>query len=641
MSTLIPAQAESLDLDVFLKRGAYGEIRLSPDGRHLAATYAMPDREILVLIRREDMQPVARVAGAEHSAVAGFKWLDNQRVLVSAAERFGDLDTPLATGELHLVSTDGSSPRLLFQRYPAESESSNANRGQARTYRTAQLIDTLPADADRILIEVVEWTGANPLSRIERLVLDNGRRRLVMSAPVRSATVRTDPSGEPRLAYGFADGTSSRLFARQPGDSEWRLLNDQAQSGRDEFPLGFSPDGARAYLSVTAAQGSSSIAAWNPGDDSRIELARDQRVDPAEAVLDANGSVIGVAFHGERRRIQFFEPDHVDARLQATLQRSFANSDVYLHPAPVDAPIRLFEVRSDRDPGSFFLYDTVAKRATFLNSRLPGIDPEQMAATRAVDITARDGLLLQGLLTRPRDAAESQALPLVLLPHGGPFGVYDRIDFNPEVQMLAAAGYAVLQVNYRGSGNFGAEFQRAGARQWGGTMQDDLTDATRWALEQGIAAPDRICIVGASYGAYAALMGLVREPELYACAVGYVGVFDLALMVRDEKGTGRRNLAWHQEWVGDASELGAVSPTELAERIQAPVLLAAGGEDRIAPIEHSRRMARALNKRDAEVETYYVDTAGHGFHLLEHRREYYRRMLDFLQRHLGAAVQPD
>jgi dipeptidyl aminopeptidase/acylaminoacyl peptidase len=253
---------------------------------------------------------------------------------------------------------------------------------------------------------------------------------------------------------------------------------------------------------------------------------------------------------------------------------------------------------------------------------------------------ARDGLSLHGWLTRP--AGVVGPAPMVVLPHGGPFGEFDVWSYDDDTQMLTEAGYAVLRVNYRGSGNYGKAFQRAGVRQWGGSMQDDLTDATRWAIAQGIADPARICLYGASYGGYASLMGVAKEPSLYRCAVGYVGVYDLPRMQNEaETRATRARRSWSRDWIGnDDAALARVSPVNLADRIQAPVLLVAGGEDLVAPVEHTHAMESALKKAGKQVETYYVRSEGHGFHLPEHRREFYRRLLEFLNRHIGAGRTP-
>jgi dipeptidyl aminopeptidase/acylaminoacyl peptidase len=222
-----------------------------------------------------------------------------------------------------------------------------------------------------------------------------------------------------------------------------------------------------------------------------------------------------------------------------------------------------------------------------------------MAAVQPVSFKARDGLTVKGYLTLP-PGSDGKRLPMVVMPHGGPFGVYDQWRFEDDSQILAGAGYAVLQVNYRGSGNYGRAFRTAGARQWGGAMQDDLTDATRWAIAQGHADAGRICIYGASYGGYAALMGVAKEPGLYRCAAGYVGVYDLPTMHThgdiQQRGSGETYL---RRWIGERDALAAVSPNRMADKIKVPVFLAAGGEDQRAPIEHSEMMERVEKGRRA------------------------------------------
>jgi len=268
-------------------------------------------------------------------------------------------------------------------------------------------------------------------------------------------------------------------------------------------------------------------------------------------------------------------------------------------------------------------------------SRGAWIDPAKQAEMRPVSFASRDGLKVHGYVTLPPGKGENR-LPMVVMPHGGPFGVQDIWKFNKDAQLLAAAGYAVLQVNFRGSGGYGGAFTQAGARQWGLKMQDDLTDATRWAIQSGLADPSRICLYGASYGAYASLMGVAKEPALYRCAAGYVGVYDLPMMhTRGDTQQAKWGRNYIKDWIGEPASLAAVSPTQLADRIKAPVFLAAGGEDERAPIQHTELMERRLKAAGVPVESLYFRTEGHGFYKPEHQKEFYSRLLAFLGRHLG------
>jgi len=245
-------------------------------------------------------------------------------------------------------------------------------------------------------------------------------------------------------------------------------------------------------------------------------------------------------------------------------------------------------------------------------------------------------LALHGYLTLPPGVAEPDKLPMVVYPHGGPFGEQDEWRYDGDTQLLAAQGYAVLQINFRGSGGYGRRHRNLGAQEWGKSMQDDLTDATRWAIEQGYADAGRICIYGASYGAYASLMGVAKEPDLYRCAAGYVGIYDLEMMhKRGDIQTSRSGRSYLDEAVGSEG-LAAVSPVNLAGQIKAPVFLAAGGEDQRAPVEHTEAMEKALKKAGVPVQSLIYGDEGHGFFDPAHEREYYTQLLAFFDRHIGS-----
>jgi dipeptidyl aminopeptidase/acylaminoacyl peptidase len=300
-----------------------------------------------------------------------------------------------------------------------------------------------------------------------------------------------------------------------------------------------------------------------------------------------------------------------------------------------DGRLALVGVWNDRTAGDYYLFDAQKNVASGIYVRQKWFDPEKLPKSRVISLKARDGVVLHGYLTLPVASDPSQVVPLVVMPHGGPFKIFDELTFDGDALLLAQAGYAVLRLNYRGSGNYGREFRRLGARQWGGTMQDDLTDATHWAIAEKIADPKRICIYGASYGGYAALMGAAKEPELYRCVAGYVGVYDLEMLHQDNSWDSRSDRTWMDQWVGERGSLAALSPVTLAARIKVPVFLAAGGADTTAPIKHSKKMERALRDAKVPVETLYIDNEGHGFYTEAHRREFYTQLLDFLAKHLG------
>ncbi|MCA1714799.1 MAG: S9 family peptidase, partial [Gammaproteobacteria bacterium] len=473
-------------------------------------------------------------------------------------------------------------------------------------------------------------------TRVEKMDVYSGRRTPVVRVPVRRARFVTDNNGVVRFAIGADTDNSVKLYYRAGDGSDWKLINDEASSGRIEAALGFSADNRTAYLQVEHANGPDAIVAMDVASGTRKEILRDNDTDPYGIIYQPGTSVpVGAVFMDGKPRTEFFDKANPTARLYRSLEAAFAGEAPVITSSSVDGKLTLVQTDSDRNPGDFYVFDTIAKKADHLIARRDWFDPEKMAATRPISFDARDGMRIHGYLTLP-PGSDGKRLPMVVNPHGGPFTDFDTWGFGSEPQLLAAAGYAVLQVNFRGSPGYGRAFSQAGAREWGGKMQDDLTDATRWAIQQGIADGGRICIYGASYGAYASLMGVAKEPALYKCAVGYVGVYDLPTMYTHgdtpQSGSGKTYL---REWLGERETLAAVSPNRIADRIKVPVFLAAGGEDERAPIEHSKMMERALIKAGVPVETLYYDTEGHGFYQEKHRREYYTRLLAFLARHIG------
>nr|WP_235499798.1 S9 family peptidase [Stenotrophomonas acidaminiphila] len=629
----------AVDLGQFIRKDEFNEIKISPSGEYYAATVPLEDSTALTLFRRADLKVAGVFRLRRNAHVGDFEWVSDDRVLVGIAEKFGVLDQPQPTGEIYTVKANGGQADLLVGFRVQGNGAGTRIQPKKVEDVAAFLIDGLPGDDRHAVISVWPLMGDEPFTRAERMDVASGRRTTLARAPVRRAGFVTDSGGEVRLAYGADVDNASKLYYREATGTEWRLVNDQNASKRIEVPLGFSADNRLVYLQVRGGDdGTDRIVAWDPASNARTTVLHHPGADPL-SIIHRNGTSIpvGAQVMDGRHRNLFFDDASPEARQYRSLEAAFPGQSVRVTSSTRDGSLLLIRVWSGNSPGDFYLFDTAQKKVAHVVSSGSWIDPDKAATVEPITFKARDGLAIHGYLTRPRGA--SGARPMVLMPHGGPFGIFDGWQYDRDAQMLAAAGYTVMQVNYRGSGNYGWAFQTAGARQWGGAMQDDLTDATRWAVDQGHADASRICIYGASYGGYAALMGVAKEPSLYRCAAGYVGVYDLPMMQRQD-GRKRRSLGnWSRDWVGeDMAALAAASPNRLAERITVPVFLAAGGEDEIAPVEHTRMMETALKKAGVPVESLYYDTEGHGFYTEPHQREYYTRLLAFLSRHLGGGT---
>ena len=604
-----------VDVDSFVRQDEFGDVQISPDGNYFAATVPLEDRTVLAVIRRSDNEIVAKAGGDSHSVVYDFHWATPDRVLVSLARRDGALDAPSADGAIYAVSVDGKARYTL-------------DVNDAVVY-----LEDVIGDGKTVLVTRWPWySGSKP--KLAKVDVYDGRGKVVATSPLENAGFTVNADGTAYFASGWVDA-KQRLYYRASGDKDWTLINDERESGHGEYPLGFGEDGT-GYVQVEQATGPDVIRSWDPKTRALKDVLRDPDVDPYRILYSPDRHVpVGAMYMHDGMHTRFFDPESPTARLYRSLEQVFPGQSVLVTSATRDGKQMLVQVWSDRNPGDFYLYDAGTHRATLAISRRQWFDPEKLPRTRLVEVKARDGLVLHGYLTTPMDAGQ-KPVPLVVMPHGGPYQVFDTWGFDDDSQLLAAAGYAVLRINYRGSGNYGRAFAQAGRLQWGRRMQDDITDATQWAIEQGIADPKRICLVGASYGAYAALMGAAREPALYQCAVGYVGVYDMVRLQRSETSS-RRSRQWTHDWIGEHGDMAEISLTKMANQIRVPVLLAAGGEDQTATFKQTLFMETALRKAHVPVETLYYPNEGHGFYSLAHRRGYDTRLLEFLSRYLGGA----
>lgn len=627
--------ADGVDVSAFVKRDQFKTIQISPKGDYYAATVPLEDRTILVVMRRSDNKVTTSFALGRNTHVDGFAWVNPERLLISVSEKMGALAEPRGTGEIYAINAQGGGAEILVgQRVQGNGLGTKIQPRKVEMV-AARLVDDLPADDKNVIIAVMPFSN-DPFTRAERMDVYTGRRTPVANAPVRNAHFVTDNAGEVRFAHGFGLENRWKLYYRDARGNDWRLVNDEAVSGTAWQPVGFSADNTVAYLDAVQKSGPNAVLAYETATGKTTQVLRDAVADPARH-LYVQGRPIGAVFMDGKPKLAFYDEKDSRARLYRSLEAALAPEPVMITSETDDGRYALVETWSDRSPGDFYLFDTQAKKMSHLLSRRSWFDPAKMAEMRPFSFAARDGLMLHGYLTLPVGRSERN-LPMVVMPHGGPYGIQDHWGFDGDVQMLADAGYAVLQLNFRGSGGYGQAFQEAGAKEWGGKMQNDLTDATRWAVGQGYADAKRICIYGGSYGGYAALMGVAKEPDLYRCAVGYVGVYDLPAMQKEDARNSNRMGRWSSEWVGDLASLAAVSPNRMADRIKVPVFLAAGGEDEVAPIAHSKMMEAALVKAGASVETLYYPNEGHGFYLEANRAEFASRLLAFLSRHLGGAV---
>ncbi|MDZ4812964.1 MAG: S9 family peptidase [Pseudomonadota bacterium] len=636
-----PATPKPHTLDELLRKWEIIDAKLSPNGDYLAVTLPGKDEKVVLGIFPIASPKDIHVIGMRERGemVDEFEWVSSERVVLSLAKQVGGSQLePLSTGELWAVNADGSHFKVLHSWRGEQQTGTRLNKTQSQS-TFAMLLDTLPNDDDNILIYTtpIESGKDGAYSTVFRLNVNNGSRSSLGRAPMRNADFLVDSKGQARVAYGQDNELRSKIYARTGNGEEWKLVVDQATDGQHSRPISFVGDSESIYVQRTEKTGPDVVYSLSLTNGKWTEVIRDAVSDPLETYVTIDGgNLYGALFDAGTPGVRTFG-DSAEATLLASLQIAFKGSLVEIVNFSRDGNYALLRVTSSSNPGDFYRFDRRKKKAAYLASRGQWLDIDQLASKREVTLKARDGTPLHGYLTVPQ-GKDAKNLPLVVWVHGGPHGVRDTGDYDPDAQVLAFGGYAVLQLNYRGSGGYGRALLTAGYRQWGAQMQDDLTDATRWAIEQGIADPTRICIGGASYGGYAAMMGVVREPKLYQCAISYVGVHDLRMMhTRGDINDSSYGESYLKEALGeDMDALLQRSPVAHAEKIEAAVFIAAGAMDERVPLAHAKAMSSALEKVGKKPVYMVKLREGHGYYDPENRLELYSGMLKFLDQHIGA-----
>ena len=619
----------------FVRRGLFSDPSLSPDGKHLVVKQRVQkdgrDVTLIVVYDLADMKIVSTVRLPVFQEPAGYVWITNGRLAVTVAQEFGSLEKPQLTGEVLAMDMDGQRQQYLYGYKP----------GQRGMYVKAAdpgwaSINHVPADLNgHLLLTEFKYGDGERATFLYDVDAVTAKRHAVADIAKPNFDFLVQEDGTARFAYGVGEDTDLSVLKYDDATRQWQELPGTDKANL--FPLAMSPGNRDFIAGVAKQQGPRALVRQSLADGERTILAEDKVGDidviewgPRHQVPIAAATGVGIP------KPRYLDEKLPEARLHRLLSSQFPGSYVHFINFSQDGGKLLFSVESDRDPGTFYLLDRLANKATFLFAEMPWIDPARMAERRPIHFATRDGVELHGYLTMPSERGDGKP-PLILLPHGGPHGVTDDWFFDSDAQFLASRGYAVLQVNYRGSGGRGSAFRVAGYRQWGGRIQDDLIDGVRWVVAQGAVDDSRICAYGGSFGAYSAMMTAIREPGLFKCAVGYAGVYDLALMYgNDEVAESKQYFKSLVRVLGqDPVELAANSPARLADKLTVPVLLVHGSEDTRTPPNQAKAMRDALRKVGRPPEWLYVDGEGHGFYSEKNRQAFYEKLEAFLANHLA------
>ncbi|MBU6248644.1 MAG: prolyl oligopeptidase family serine peptidase [Xanthomonadaceae bacterium] len=634
-----------LPVSDFARMGPLGHPAMSPDGQYLAlslhnekAKWGQPDYQLVVL-HLPDLKYVSRLDMVRNYQPAQIIWVSDTRMVVPLAYTTSALEAPQGTGDIIAVDFDGGHKQTLYSlrnrgQLGSGPHSMDMPRGfpavvgvpyprNGHVYLSLAVIPEHNAAGD--------WDGHR--SQIYDVDSMTGKPTLMGDIDHGSMSFVVH-DGVARLAYGSRDAHTIDVYMRADARSPWMKIPDEV-TGKQMTPLRISRDGSTLWSLYSDHGGPTMLVSSKLDGTGRQVLARDDFASVADVQWDVtSGKPYAVLFQTGRPHLSYLD-DSVDAQVSKALNAKFADHLVLLGGSDDSGKRMLVFAQSDRDPGSLALFDTTGMNLQPLFQVEPWIHADRMAERRPFRFKASDGMELEGYLTLPHGSS-GKHLPTVLLPHGGPIGIRDNWTYDTDAQFLASRGYAVVQVNYRGSSGRGPGFEMAGYKHFGDRIQQDLLDGLHWAIDQGYADKDRVCVYGGSFGGYSSLMQPIIAPGQYKCAIDYAGVSDWSIgFERSDTSHVSVGRAYFAEAIGDEAAAKAISPLYQLDKFNVPVLIAHGEDDPRVPYQNATRLRDALEKAGKPYEWLSKPKEGHGFYAVDNREDLYRHMQAFLAKYLG------
>lgn len=623
-----PASPADIPISAFAQLPVMRDVELSPDGTHFAYFRPFSGRDHLVIQRLDGAGQPTVAPPTEDSGFGWLHWANNERVVFTVtATRKRDLTETTET-RLWAINRDGSDAEHIVIPSRTMKTGSSLGRPLAPAQIQSNIVHWLPDEPHHIMVTLDgDHNGAHEVRKID---IRDGRFDIVRNDAPGIQDWIADHTGRLRFGWGYRN-MSLKIMTKSDGGM-WRSAEKADWWDAGFFPQGFSSDPDVAYMRGPDENGYAVIRTMNIKTGEFLETVFSKPgIDVDSLVLDPLSRMpVGVRYTEHLPAVHYFEPSL--ATLQRSIDKVLPDTSNRIVSLTSDRrKVMIFSV-SDVDPGTYAYLNRDTGNLSFLAEAMPGLSPDMMSPVEPVEYAARDGLIIPGYLTIPIGRSREN-LPVVVMPHGGPSARDDR-RFWFLSQFIASRGYAVFQPNFRGSEGFGERFEHAGRKEWGGKMQEDVTDGVHWLIEEGIADSGRICIVGWSYGGYAAAIGSVQTPELYQCAASINGVMDLPRLIADDKRYIGGSV-WTRHMGLEDESAKTVSPYHQAERIQAPMLIIQAKDDARVHDDQGKRMSRRLERLDKPVEYIEVELGGHGMNNEQARTIILTSVEQFLDRNIG------
>ena len=626
-------------IERFSSLPSYTGVDISPDGKMISVITKMPDdKKGLTIFDAEDLSLINTITLTNDEEISNYYWVNNSRILI----RVGYYDKKNgrgSAGEYFSINFDSTKPAYVFG---MRSRNSKTKKSVLDKMSAGYVENILEDDDKHVVISVYPFSKSNTgtFTTSVRLNIYNGQQKKLGKSPLAGGQVRTDSKGIPRFVNGSDADNNSVTMYRASKKDDWEVLSKTPYGEGEVFPVNISKDGSTIHTLDSTETSTYQLKKINTITGESEVVFHHPKFDAYPQIID--DVVLGATINPGYSQAYWFE---IDSPLQNSILQAvnafngnvdvFDTKEVGIVALTKARDKAILAIRDSVSSPKYYLYDMEKGQMKYLLTMWPEIDDSGLEEEVPFNFKNSDGVVIHGYYTRAKNQQKDQAAPMIVVPHGGPHA-RDSWGFDPDTHIFSQAGYAVLKVNFRGSTGYGKEFTKLGFGEWGADTQQDIIEATEWAIDEGIADPNKIGIYGGSFGGYSAAMAPMLRPDLYKSSVAYIGVFDLEMLYNEGD---IRGIKWGGKYLDktlgtDPEKIKAMSPVLQADKLQAPIIIVSGEEDQRAPVEHAYALAEALKKAGKEHELIIVPKEGHGFRKPENRFMLYKKMLEHFDRTL-------
>lgn len=618
----------------FAREDSISHVKISPTGEYLAVRMKHEDRWRLAVFDTKTFEVVNGFSFAYPKQVGDFYWVNEERIVLKIMEARNDDRQLKFYGELYALNYDGKQKRKIFGYSAGESSTGSRMEKTKSSFAWADIVSFKPGDDRNIIISSTPMSkGQEQRPKLYRLNVYNGKTRALMErSPIGGADFITNRDNSMFMVSGLLEDGTHKTYFYNEDEGDW--VENNFADFADGYPVAFDNSGKGVFYLSNASTDTLGLYKYSLTSNKNQKIFVDSDVDITDFSFTSDKTgVYAIRLDVTYPEYLLFDKKDAEAKVFRKLLSRFGGWKLYLTSSTSDDKKWIVFASTDTQAGNYYLYDDETGDLHFLFKRLSGIDETAMSPMQPVTIPMSDGSKISGFLTFPSN--KNADTPLVVLVHGGPIS-RDYWGFDSEVQMLANEGYAVLQVNFRGSDGFGNDFQAQGYQRWGSLIQEDIISSAKWAQKHDAISDDKACIMGASFGGYSAVQASLISGNYFTCAIASMGVYRLDDLYKKGRAADIfwGDLSLEKQIGNDKEKLALYSPINHLHKLNTPLLLIHGEKDEVTPIEQLRDMTAKLDELKKPYDLHLFSNEGHGLELEESRIAYYQKIASFLRQHL-------